>query len=517
MKNSPWLLVVVGLAACTARAPQPGAAPAPVASLGEFSGEMDALRGTFTIRSGGPGRASGPGRLIADVNDVTVANDGTPSAGFHCTAPSDPSWGVPVRIAPASYDAARQYYDVFAEITAVAPTTGYSGCNSATPPTAPPVVSDTYGLWYYPSLDGNAGVSVEWAFGNPSAGRTVFTGKVLGRQAQLEALTLDLLGVPVLPSSNLVQVGTSMAYATMASGFAFLDADGTVTSTAPGPTTFPATKLASDASATRIWFLEGYFGMSRIGFAAPDGTGLEETAVAGPGYGLDTGAEFLAVSASGATKAWFTTYLPDGINSATWTADGVAATLGTPILFPTVGQPRGLAVDPAGNVYVSRFNTAPPGTDLDEIRVYDATGVLVADSPVTLTGTSCAMPQELVYNPGDGKIWFAGATLDADRVPVSRRLCTLDPSDLAAGGTPVLTLPERADSLAIGPDGNVWAFILSSSPSYFGPVILRGGGATFSPLRMLPDTFPMGLSAGAGRVWVYDNGGMPGGVTMVSP
>ncbi len=484
------------------------------AEIARFSGEIDAGSGTFVVQGNRSVASSAIGTRISQRTDVTVSNAAPAAAGTGCPAGAAP-WGAPVTIAPTSYDEASQYYDVFAEITTVAPTTGYSGCNSATAPAPPPVITATYGLWYYPSLNGPSGQTVQWWFGNPSAGKTTFQGRVMASKAGLLDLPLLTGGTRYIPLGPLVAVGDSMLYGTTGNLFAFLDGSGNLTSVTATPTVGPATNLVTDSLGTRVWFGGDRWDdglvhtVSSVAFMSPSATGVQAIDLNNSSpitpYVASTQLTFMAVGPSSPAKAWFATLSPTGINSATYTSASSPPSIGTAITYLDGIEVRGLEVDASGKVYVSRFDIG----NWSEIRVYDSSGTEIDGSPVNLTGTDCGYPMTMIYNPSDGKIWFAAMKPDYTDV-----VCTLNPANLAALGTLVLVPPSRAYSFAIGPDHNVW--MASYESGVFGPMIVRGGTATFSALSQLSGTSPNAVAAGQNKIWLYDSGGMLGGVTMVT-
>lgn len=187
MKRAIAAVAATVLVACSQPPPaQPGpdlAVPAGKMLLGTFSGEIDPEAGTLTMRVD---RSAGTARkALTEITGVVLSNP-PPTRGTDCPGASE-SLSAEVTIAAAPFDETTLYTDVYAEITAMTPATGVTGCNSVTPPVGSGLTNDL-GLWYYPSLGNSNGVTTTWRFHWASGTSSTFSGKVWGTSNTVAAI-----------------------------------------------------------------------------------------------------------------------------------------------------------------------------------------------------------------------------------------------------------------------------------------------------------------------------------------
>lgn len=184
------ILSTAVLSACARPGPTT-AEPAPaVRVVGTFTGEVDAVTGTFAIRAATSGAALASPRTSALV-EIPVVQDGNPGTG-----PANTVELVTERVAVVgggcgavdgfegdvrlrSFYPGFQLQNAYVEIVAVTPS-GHEACNSAP---AVPGVSSTFGLFSYGTVT-EAGTGADnalatWRFRVSDATRFTFTGRVV--------------------------------------------------------------------------------------------------------------------------------------------------------------------------------------------------------------------------------------------------------------------------------------------------------------------------------------------------
>lgn len=187
MKRAIAAVAATALVACSQLPPTQSvpelAAPAGKMLLGTFSGEIDPEAGTLTMRVD---RSAGTaGKALTEITGVVLSNP-PPTRGTDCPGPSE-SLSAEVTIAAVPFVDTALYTDVYAEIRAMTPATGVTGCNSVTPPVGSDLTNDL-GLWYYPSLGNSNGVTTTWRFYWVSGTRSTFSGKVWGTPNTVAAI-----------------------------------------------------------------------------------------------------------------------------------------------------------------------------------------------------------------------------------------------------------------------------------------------------------------------------------------
>ena len=289
--------------ACGSQKPVENPTPSGYVTLGTFTGEVDTVAGTFSVRSDGD---SGPlARTHAVIPEgastVTIANSGT---SWNGTVRAGQCGDVAVTganvIVTQGYPLPTFLGAVYAEITSVS-TTGVSACNSVLAPSGIGV-SAQYGLWSHGSLAwttaGGATTSAtrEWNFTTASATRFTFQGRIVA----MVGTQLSGFGTGGNDFGNVQDTGTRMVYAPNALNLQFIKYDGT--SDGSSSAALPAGRASSLAvDSNRIWFLAtgspGY-----VGYMSSDGSTVSSVQY----LAAQVSAYRIRIDPTDATRAFFT-------------------------------------------------------------------------------------------------------------------------------------------------------------------------------------------------------------------
>ena len=439
MKKMAVAAVLVALG-CAAEKPGPEPESTRRVVVATFTGEIDRVAGTFTIRTEptAAGRALGMASLAVDTN-VTVANNpGTVwnNADGHCTV-AGPSTGAEVIVTSNFAAGTTRLDNIWAVIDTMTPATGLEACNSTTDPAPLGITPTNLGVWHYGDLvAGAASAAQEWAFKWVSAtDSSIFSGHIYA--STVDART-NVAPNPVLPGSAYSTVMTGTAdKAVFLDGIAnrvrFVSATGAATqSNVLGGT---PNGVAVNLAGTEAWVAES------------DANRIDKVTIStGVVTGVPTNvspwfeaAQYITVDPNGVV--WFS----GGLDQMNW-FDPVAVNGGTVILPGGAVAGPMVAVDRGGACYVYVEDTVSG----DIYRVDCATKVdgdvaTVAVQPECIYATG--MHTDLVAGP-NGTAWFVGPVV-ASGAPV----CQIqDATAFLEFGIPFVT--GEVLGFTYGPDGN---------------------------------------------------------------
>jgi hypothetical protein len=410
-------------------------------TLGTFTGEVDLVTGTFSVRSD---REAGPSARTSAVipessTTVTIANSG---ASWNSTIRSGQCGGAPVTganvVVTQRYPSPTFLGAVYAEITAVS-TTGVSACNSVVAPTGLGVSAE-YGLWSHGSLawvtagGATTSATTEWNFTTASATRFTFSGRIVAMVGtQLTGLGSDPGAIGILQDT-----GTRMVYGPMnALNLQFIKYDGTSdgTSTAALPAGY-AYSLAVDSS--RIWF-GTYSAPSYVGYMNVDGSGTASSVQ----YYVNSALPYrIRIDPTDSTRAFFVYTVNAGTNPL------ASVRVGSP---PTVSNVANLSNSPTDFTFGANGNLFIASASANAIWEYTTTGTLM--NTYSTASTSCLSPYGLAQT-SDGALWFTA--------PGSNNVCTLLPTGPNAATITVQGACANGREVVKDESGNVWAACLNS-------------------------------------------------------
>ena len=520
------LLLAIG---CSSQKPSP--APEPSAPgrviVATFSGSIDPVAGTFTIRTEPTQVGLALGMKASHVDaSVTVANfsDATSGpwnndvplwGGQKC--PGIPSSGGYVTV--TSKLTGTRLDNVWAVIDTMS-STGNGACNGDTalvgnPPLGFTSAQLTNGVWFYGDLTaGAASAAKPWAFTFNSATQpSFFTGHV-------EAAKVDTFPVGRLP--NLFVGGP------------------------PGGSFMAGT-------ATQAVFIEGAPG-NKLTFVANDGSVVESNAIS-----QTPNAVTVTVTESG-SRAWVAA---DGIIAAVTLSSGVVVEMGVAGPPWNMTSPSQIAVDPVvGSIWFTERNnsrvgwyqpgtasggtvilTRVPGDGLppdpgpmvavevnDTCKVFIADvsngGIYQVDCATKTGGTLLALPSGCGYpvdyfaglfydliQGSDGDVWFFGPTVGG-----TAKACKIEDTTVTAEFG--ITIPDGASVPGVwrgstyGPDGNLWAVLIDRDSNSILEVmrLWLTAGTNYGAKTLfngIPDNQSDGMVTGAGAIWIpYDDGSL---------
>jgi uncharacterized Zn-binding protein involved in type VI secretion len=478
MKNLLVAAVLV-VAACSGQ--KPGDAPAEpgVVTLATFTGEVDPVAGTITIRTDqAPAELHGrTGMTIPEGSStVTIANSG--SAWNGTTSPTSACGGATVTganvVVTQRYASPAFLGAVYAEIVILSGT-GAEACNSAAAPTG---LSASKGLWFYGTLNADSpSATREWDFSFTSSQKTTFSGRIVAVRGDTFTTSLPAdAGWAYSMDYN----GVNMVYGSGAtSNLVFANLDGSYSNLSDA---LPAQVMSvrADTSSGRIWFTTDNDGLSKgwAGYLASGGTGV----VSGkPSENNSPNLDAITVDPDDPAKAWF--YGSQSGLSTIW-----SITVGSPPTFSSFaggGAGNGLAIGADKNIYLTHYGA-------NTIQKYSRAGALIA---TYTTPTGCRGPGYIMRNASDGNLWF---TAGGDAAVCSM---TTGGSFTAEGAVP------NARALVLGPSNQVWSTNMGAPPSAYRIIrgdptyaVQLGGAWSIGGIAASPDI--VGPPAYPAAVWV---------------
>ena len=467
------LLVVTALAAAACGAESMPQAPEAVQPLvlATFTGEVDAVAGTFTVQyePTALGQALGMSALVipGGTPGVTVANvpnslwNNAPN-GCGTTATS----GAIVRVT-SNHASPTVLAKVYAEITSLTPMTA-AACNSD--PAIPGVVATNGGLWSYGDVPAGAFSDRTWAFTFTSGVRSSFRGQIVA--FRVDPLSAAMQSVATQSYRMAGTATRALFIDTAGRRVVLVDASGTVTQSAV--LSAAPTGVGANADGSQIWVSLG--SVARI--ARLDANG----ALVGSEITLAAGGEPEAVAVDPNGLVWIA--LP-GADRLGW-YDPVARTQGT---LPANGIGRGnpiVAVSQGGRCFVYTGTS-----QTNRLRQYDCSSkATVGNVPLGACGDLGAIRPMVAGANGD--VWVV--TTSGGSGKICRVNGTTSTASYSAGGTATFS------ALAYGPDANLWAMHSASGLCrvWLGAT---GNGTQTCLGPLVPSTATYGIASGAGAVW----------------
>lgn len=476
------IAVVVALVAlgCTSEKAGPEPEGTRRVVVATFTGEIDRVAGTFTIRTEptAAGRALGMASLTVDA-DVTVANVAGSqwnNASGHCTAVGQSSGG---EVTVKSNLATDRLDNVWAVIDTMS-TTGTESCNSDTTP-VPLGMTTNLGVWHYGDLlPGATSTAKPWAFTFSSGVISSFSGHIEAAIVEFRANVAP--NVVVATPSSTVMTGTAdRAIFLDGAGqkVSFVNSSGVLGQS--GVLSGAPNGVAVNAAGTEAWVAIFDSPSKRVRVTIPGGVVTEFNAFPAPLY--------IAVDPVDGSRVWS--------NNGSWPVvtwfNPVSETASSVNLPPGATPGAMVAVNRSGTclLYVEDSIIG------DVYRVNCTTDTLEAPV-IALAG--CSSVAGLIAGPG-GTAWYVGPPSVGGAYA-----CRIEDS-IASPQFFIPFVGAEVLGFAYGPDGNLWATINDittgdivdlvrlwvATPTGYGSMTSYGGIGT---------TLPAGLASGAGSVWV---------------
>lgn len=491
------IVAVLIATGCATQGPEAPPLPPGHEVLATFTGEVDPVAGTITVRTVTEGDATGASRSRLTIPEggstVSIANAGTPSrvtGTGSCTGNEVLTTDVTVTL---NYPSPRFLGGIHAEITGLSGT-GAEACNSSAAPTG---LDATRGLWSYGTLLQSAKTATAaWNFKFTSGQRTAFSGRIVG------VIGDSFTSLPNPFRNNM----STFAYAR--NRIVYPDASGpTLVSVGldgtnlDAPVTLPltGTSVAASLGATSaddlVWFTTSYSGLTAyVGVVKGDGTVIYTNGA--PGASTNPNLLNIIVDPVTPNRAWYV-HGSVGFRSVTYDPDAGTLALGTLV---SLGRASSIAFGPAPDRYIF----ATTGTN-NQINAYSATDRSLKGS---FTPTAeCGNPVAILLGPDD-KLWFAQnapgnlgfCNVDASGTTFTKIMASPNPRGLAVAGS------------VVGPGRSVWAAdytnktvteLVEGASAFFSVVIdnidVRAIGV--SPVVATPVTHPE-------YIWVCTQAGL---------